>query len=72
MTPRDEEVVSVTRGAISCPFNIQILEVFCEVSLVGQGEGARLQLLVELSPTEAVLLVNADGVVQVIQLPGVS
>ena len=72
MTPRDEEVVSVTRGAISRPFNIQILEVFCEVSLVGQGEGARLQLLVELSPTEAVLLVNADGVVQVIQLPCVS
>ena len=72
MTPRDKEVVSVTRGAISRPFNIQILEVFCEVSLVGQGEGARLELLVELSPTEAVLLVNADGVVQVIQLPGVS
>ena len=72
MTPRDEEVVSVTRGAISRPFNIQILKVFCEVSLVGEGEGARLQLLVELSPAEAVFLVNADGVVQVIQLPGVS
>ena len=72
MTPRDEEVVSVTRGAISRPFYIQILEVLCEVSLVGEGEGARLQLLVKLSPAEAVLLVNADGVVQVVQLPGVS
>ena len=72
MTSRDEEVVSVTRGAISRPFYIQFLEVLCEVSLVGEGEGARLQLLVELSPAEAVFLVNADGVVQVIQLPGVS
>ena len=48
------------------------LEVLCEVSLVGEGEGAGLQFLVELSPAEAVLLVNADCVVQVVQLPGVS
>ena len=88
VTPGDEEVVSVTRGTIPRPFNIQILnksitntltifpnsdlEVLCEVSLVGEGEGAGLKFLVELSPAEAVFLVNADCVVQVIQLPGVS
>ena len=58
VTPGDEEVISVTGGTISRPFNIQVLkrsitntltislesdlEVLCEVSFVGEGEGAGL------------------------------
>jgi len=72
MAPRYEEVVSNTSFPVIGSLHRGVLGVVVEVRAVGEGEGARLQLLVELSPTEAVLLLYAGGIVQVVKLPGVT
>ena len=49
----------------------RVLPVLHQVSLVGEGEAARLPLLIVFCAAEPVLLLYAGGVVQVVQLPGV-
>ena len=56
VAPGYEEVVSNTGLPVIGSLHGGVLGVVVEVSAVGEGEGTRLQLLVELSPTEAVLL----------------
>ena len=57
VSPRYEKVVSNTGLTVfSSLHSTTVLGVVVQVSAVGQGEGARLQLLVELSPTEPILL----------------
>ena len=72
MTTRNEEIVSSAGSSIPGPLHTLVLIAAGEVSLVGEGEGAWLQLLVELSPTESVLLINADCVVEIVELTCVS
>ena len=55
-------------GSLHC----RVLGAPLQVCLVGEREGASLELLVELRPTEAVLLLDTSGVVQVVELPGVA
>jgi len=62
----DEEVV---RGAVlSSPGSLhhRVLPVLHQVSLVGQGEAARLALLIVFCAAEPILLLYAGGVVQVV------
>ena len=57
MTSWYEKIVSNTGFTVSGSLHsTTVLGVVVQVSAVGQGEGARLQLLVELSPTEPILL----------------
>ena len=72
MAPRDEEIVGVAGVPVPGALHVDVLEVLLEVRLVGEGEGARLQLLVELGAAEAVLLVDTHRVVQVVQLASVT
>ena len=71
MTPWNEKVVCITSSSVPGSLNILILMPGGEVSFVCQREGSRLHLLVELCSAESIFLVNADGVVQVVQLPSV-
>ena len=54
--PWYEKVVSHTGLPVFGSLDHGVLGVVGEVRAVGQGEGAGLQFLVELSPTEPVLL----------------
>ena len=49
-----------------------VLGAVPQVGGVGEREGPGLHLLVELCPAEPVLLLDAGGVVEVVELPGVS
>ena len=72
MAPGYEEVVCVAGVPVPGALHVNVLEVLLEVCLVSEGEGARLQLLVELGAAESVLLVDTHRVVQVVQLARVT
>ena len=67
-----ENIVGSAGLSMLGPFHRRVLGARLQVCLVGEREGASLELLVELRPTEAVLLLDTSGVVQVVELPGVA
>ena len=64
MAPRYEKVVSNTSFPVLGSLHRGVLRVVVEVGAVGQREGAGLQLLVELGPTEPILLLYIVLLVQ--------
>ena len=67
-----EKIVGSAGLSMLGPLHYRVLGAPLQVCLVGEREGASLELLVELRPTEAVLLLDTSGVVQVVELPGVA
>ena len=67
-----EKIVGSAGLSMLGPLHRRVLGARLQVCLVGEREGASLELLVELRPTEAVLLLDASCVVQVVELPGVA
>ena len=72
VTARYEKIVGSAGLSMLGPLHRRVLGARLQVCLVGEREGASLELLVELRPTEAVLLLDTSGVVQVVELPGVA